>query len=67
VYVKIIEGGPTLFCCIQPEDIILRIRTDFILSLNEIVSELIALSPANNDLCQEAFQKIKVGLLNVEL
>jgi len=34
-YVRIIEGEPTLFCCVQPEELIFRIRTDFMLSLNE--------------------------------
>lgn len=43
-YVRIIEGEPTLFCCIRPEELILRIRSDFILSLNETASELDSLS-----------------------
>ena len=47
-YVRIIEGEPTRFCCVQPEELIFRIRADFMLSLNETVSEINALSPAIN-------------------
>lgn len=43
-YVQIIEGEPTLFCCVQPEELIFRIRADFMLSLNETASELHALN-----------------------
>ena len=39
-YVQIIEGEPTLFCCLQPEELIFRMRVDFMLSLNETASEL---------------------------
>jgi sugar-specific transcriptional regulator TrmB len=39
-YVQIIEGKPTFFCAVQPEELIFRIRADFIHSLNEIVIEL---------------------------
>ncbi|MHB8103643.1 MAG: TrmB family transcriptional regulator [Methanosarcina sp.] len=58
-YVRIIEGEPTLFCCVQPEELIFRIRADIMLSLNEIVSELNALSPANNSFYPRNLQKLK--------
>jgi len=47
-HVRIIEGDPTLFCCVQPEELIIRIRANFMLSLNETVTELNAMVPANN-------------------
>jgi sugar-specific transcriptional regulator TrmB len=59
-YVRIIEGEPTLFCCVEPEELIFRIRTDFILSLNETASELNALSPINSGFSPESFNKLKV-------
>jgi HTH-type transcriptional regulator, sugar sensing transcriptional regulator len=58
-YVRIIEGEPTLFFCVQPEELIIRIRADFMLSLNETVIELNALSPAGNSFSQGNLQKVK--------
>ncbi|AKB78350.1 Transcriptional regulator, TrmB family [Methanosarcina horonobensis HB-1 = JCM 15518] len=54
-YVRIIEGEPTLFCCVQPEVLILRIRADFMLSLSETASELSSLSPGSNKFTSEYF------------
>ena len=34
-YVRILEGEPTLFCCTRPEEMIARIRADFMRSLKE--------------------------------
>jgi sugar-specific transcriptional regulator TrmB len=59
-YVRIIEGEPTLFCCVQPEELIFRIRADFMLSLNETVIELNALSPANNGFTPKNLQELRV-------
>lgn len=59
-YVRIIEGEPTLFCCVEPEELIFRIRTDFMLSLNETASELNALSPANDGFSVGNSHKLKV-------
>jgi Predicted transcriptional regulators len=59
-YVRIIEGEPTLFCCVEPEELIFRIRTDFMLSLNETANELSALNPANDIFSSGNFQKLKV-------
>ena len=61
-YVRIIEGEPTLFCCVQPEELIFRIKTDFMLSLNEIAVELNALDPAVNSFSHVTPQKIKARL-----
>jgi HTH-type transcriptional regulator, sugar sensing transcriptional regulator len=58
-YVRIIEGEPTLFCCVQPEELIFMIKTDFMLSLNEIAVELNALDPAVNSFSHVTSQKIK--------
>ena len=58
-YVRIIEGEPTLFCCVQPEELIFRIRADFMLSLNETVSEINALSPASNSFSPGNLRKLK--------
>jgi sugar-specific transcriptional regulator TrmB len=58
-YVRIIEGEPTLFCCVEPEELIFRIRTDFMLSLNETASELNDLSPANNGFSSGSFHRLK--------
>jgi sugar-specific transcriptional regulator TrmB len=59
-YVRIIEGEPTLFCCTQPEELILRIRTDFMLSLDETINELNALGPvSNNGFSTGNFHKLK--------
>ncbi|MDY9925275.1 TrmB family transcriptional regulator [Methanosarcina sp.] len=44
-YVRITEGEPIHFSCIRPEELISRIRTDFLLSLNETFCGLHALSP----------------------
>lgn len=54
-YIRIIEGEPTLFCCIQPEKLILRIRADFMLSLSETASELNSLTPGSNNFASERF------------
>lgn len=59
-YVRIIEGEPTLFCCVEPEELIFRIRTDFMLSLNETASELNALNPAGSGFPLGTFQRLKV-------
>jgi HTH-type transcriptional regulator, sugar sensing transcriptional regulator len=61
-YVRIIEGEPTLFCCIDPEELIFRIRTDFMLSLNETANELNALSPVNNGFSSGNFHKLRVRI-----
>jgi HTH-type transcriptional regulator, sugar sensing transcriptional regulator len=61
-YVRIIEGEPTLFCCVQPEELIFMIKTDFMLSLNEIAIELNALDPAGNSFSHVTPQKIKARL-----
>jgi hypothetical protein len=39
---------------------IIRIRTDFMLSLSETANELSALSPATNGFSGESFRKLKV-------
>jgi sugar-specific transcriptional regulator TrmB len=54
-YIRIIEGEPTLFCCVQPEVLILRIRADFMLSLSETASQLNSLSPGSNKFTSESF------------
>lgn len=59
-YVRIIEGEPTLFCCVEPEELIFRIRTEFLLSLNETANELNALSPVNNGFSSGSSHKLKV-------
>lgn len=61
-YVRIIEGEPTLFCCVQPEELILRLRTDFMLFLRETASELNSLTPGSSNFASENFygQRIKV-------
>lgn len=59
-YVRIIEGEPTLFCCVEPEELIFRIRMDFMLSLSETASELNALSPATDGFSSKSFPKLKV-------
>jgi sugar-specific transcriptional regulator TrmB len=59
-YVRIIEGEPTLFCCVEPEELIFRIKTDFMFSLNETASELNALSPTNDEFSSESFPKLGV-------
>lgn len=61
-YVRIIEGEPTLFCCVQPEVLILRLRADFMLFLNETASELNSLTPGNSNFTSKSFfgEKIKV-------
>jgi sugar-specific transcriptional regulator TrmB len=60
--VRIIEGEPTLFCCVQPEELIFMIRTDFMLSLNEIAIELNALNTIDNGFSNVNPQKIKARL-----
>jgi HTH-type transcriptional regulator, sugar sensing transcriptional regulator len=59
-YVKIIEGEPTLFCCVDPEELIFRIRKDFMLSLNEAASELNSLNPVNCGYSSRNIHKLKV-------
>ncbi|AKB65060.1 TrmB family transcriptional regulator [Methanosarcina mazei] len=61
-YVRIIEGEPTIFCCIQPEELILRLKSDFLLFLRETASELNSLTPGNSDFVSEGFyrERIKV-------
>ncbi|WP_292389962.1 TrmB family transcriptional regulator [Methanosarcina sp. UBA5] len=59
-YVWIIEGEPTLFCCVEPEELIFRIRTDFMLSLNETASELNALSPVSEGFSSGSSSKLRV-------
>lgn len=61
-YVRIIEGEPTLFCCVQPEDLILRIRADFMLFLSETASELNSLTPGSSNFASESYygERIKV-------
>ncbi len=43
-YVRIIEGEPTHFVCLRPDELISRIRADFMVSLNETFYGLNALS-----------------------
>ena len=61
-YVRIIEGEPTFFCCVQPEVLILRIRADFMLSLSETASELESLTPGGNNFASKSFngERIRV-------
>jgi len=61
-YVRIIEGEPTFFCCIQPEELILRIRADFMLSLSETASELNSLTPGSNKFASKSLngERIRV-------
>jgi len=49
-YVQITDGEPIHFSCIRPEELISRIRTDFLLSLNETFCGLHALSPEGDAL-----------------
>jgi len=44
-YVKIIEGEPTLFTCLDPDELIIRIRSDFMHSLDETSFQLHTLEP----------------------
>jgi sugar-specific transcriptional regulator TrmB len=59
-YVRIIEGDPTLFCCVRPEVLILRLRADFMLSLSETASELHSLSPGSSNVASENFFREQV-------
>jgi sugar-specific transcriptional regulator TrmB len=59
-YVRIIEGEPTLFCCVEPEELIFRIMADFMLSLKETASELNSLSPASNGFSSGNFHKLRI-------
>ncbi|AKB28485.1 Transcriptional regulator, TrmB family [Methanosarcina siciliae T4/M] len=43
-YVRILGGDPILFCCTRPEEMMARIRADFMRSLRETSSGLNALS-----------------------
>lgn len=43
-YVRILEDDPFLFCCTRPEEMITRIRADFMRSLRETSSGLNALN-----------------------
>lgn len=57
-YVTIIEGDPILFCCVQPEKLIVRIRAEFMISLSETASELSSLTPGRNNFASErAYEK----------
>ncbi|WP_440944762.1 TrmB family transcriptional regulator [Methanosarcina sp. T3] len=44
-YVQILGGDPILFCCTRPEEMIAKIRADFLHSLKETSCGLSALSP----------------------
>lgn len=61
-YVRIIEGEPTLFCSVQPEELILRLRADFLLFLSETASELNSLTPGSSNFASKSFygEKIRV-------
>jgi sugar-specific transcriptional regulator TrmB len=61
-YIRIIEGEPTLFCCVQPEELILRLRADFMLFLCETASELNSLTPGSIKFTSDNFygEKIKI-------
>lgn len=61
-YVRIIEGEPTLFCSVQPEELILRLRADFLLFLSETASELNSLTPRSSNFASKSFygEKIRV-------
>ena len=59
-YVRIIEGEPTLFCCVQPEELILRLRMDFMFFLSETASELNSITPGSNSLTSESFYREKL-------
>lgn len=59
-YVRIIEGEPTLFCCIQPDDLILRLRADFMLFLSETASELNSLTPGSHKFTSENLYKEQI-------
>jgi HTH-type transcriptional regulator, sugar sensing transcriptional regulator len=59
-YVRIIEGEPTLFCCVEPEELIFRIKTDFMLYLNDTENELSTLSPTTYGFSSESFHKLRV-------
>jgi HTH-type transcriptional regulator, sugar sensing transcriptional regulator len=59
-YIRIIEGEPILFCCVRPEELILRIRADFMLSLSEIASELGSLAPGTNNYASESFYEKRI-------
>lgn len=61
-YVQIIEGKPTFFYAVQPEELIFRIKADFIHSLNEIVIELNASSLGSNAFFQGNIQSIKAKI-----
>lgn len=39
-YVEIIEGTPAYFRCIAPEELIERLRYEFLFSLNEVLEEV---------------------------
>lgn len=59
-YVRIIEGEPTLFCCVQPEELILRLRADFMLFLSETASELNSLTPVSHKFASENFYREQI-------
>lgn len=54
-YIRIIEGEPTLFCCVQPEMLILRLRADFMFFLSETASELNSLTPVSRKFASENY------------
>lgn len=49
-YVQIIEGEPTFFTCLDPDELITRIRADFIHSLDETSYQLHTLEPKDTAL-----------------
>ena len=59
-YVQITEGEPIHFSCIRPKELISRIRTDFLHSLNETFCGLHALSPEEETLV--SCQSSRIGL-----
>jgi sugar-specific transcriptional regulator TrmB len=61
-YVRIIEGEPTLFCCIQPEELILRIKEDFMLFLSEAARELNSLAPGSSNFSSESFYRERIKI-----
>ncbi|HIH73766.1 MAG TPA: TrmB family transcriptional regulator [Methanosarcina sp.] len=43
-YVQLLEGDPIMFCCTRPEEVIAKIRADFLHSLKETSCGLNVLS-----------------------
>ncbi|AKB32624.1 Transcriptional regulator, TrmB family [Methanosarcina siciliae HI350] len=61
-YVQIIEGDPIRFSCIRPEDLITRIRNDFLLSLNETFCRLHALNPSPEGKVLSSGESMELGM-----